>query len=279
MGRSNEEIQNLEAGIAAALANGHLNAWQTKFLTDIRQRLEQYGARTVLSDKQVSKLNELIGGESVALNSPAHGLRPNGLGPSGWSDANRAPRREGQWWKSRAKTALVREGRWWARRMVRDLTLLALLIVGGLVYSLFQSLPQVIISSQSQSASLSKYQFAVTDGDTVQVNGETEGTRLVGFNAPETYRAECGRERALGIRATARLKELVGMGDAKLVKVPCACANGTEGTDDCNYRRSCGVLRVNGRDVGQILVSERLAVPFVCGTQGCPPAPRPWCGS
>ena len=67
---------------------------------------------------------------------------------------------------------------------MRDLTLLALLIVGGLVYSLFQSLPPLIDSSQSQFASLSKYQFTVTDGDTVHVNGETAGTRLVGFNAP-----------------------------------------------------------------------------------------------
>ena len=67
MGRSSEEIQNLKSRIAATLANGHLNAWQTKFLTDIRRRLEQYGPKTVLSDKQVNKLNEVIGGEFVAF--------------------------------------------------------------------------------------------------------------------------------------------------------------------------------------------------------------------
>jgi hypothetical protein len=64
---------------------------------------------------------------------------------------------------------------------------------------------------------------------TGHINGETVCTRLVGFDAPETYRAECGQELALGNHVTARLKELVATGNAELVKVPCACAYGAEG--------------------------------------------------
>lgn len=104
-----------------------------------------------------------------------------------------------------------------------------------------------------------------------------KGTRLVGFNAPETYNARCAKESELGQRATARLVELVATSDLDFVKVPCACKPGTEGTDACNYGRSCGILRADGRDVGEILISEGLAVPFACGPTRCPRTPRPWC--
>jgi len=35
--------------------------------------------------------------------------------------------------------------------------------------------------------------------------------------------------------------------------------------------------KANGRDVGGILISKNLAVPFVCGQTRCPPTPKPWC--
>ncbi|KKZ84563.1 hypothetical protein RPHASCH2410_PC01205 (plasmid) [Rhizobium phaseoli Ch24-10] len=41
--------------------------------------------------------------------------------------------------------------------------------------------------------------------------------------------------------------------------------------------RPFGMLLVDGKDVGSILISEGLAVPFVCGRKSCPPRPRPWC--
>ena len=45
-------------------------------------------------------------------------------------------------------------------------------------------------------------QIEVLDGDTIRVAGET--FRLVGFDAPETYRARCPSEHELGNRATSR---------------------------------------------------------------------------
>ena len=120
--------------------------------------------------------------------------------------------------------------------------------------------------------------FTVTDGDTIRILGRSNGTRLVGFNTPETFQPRCQREQDLGMRATARLKELVNNSEMELSEVPCACAPGTHGTDACNFGRSCAVLRVNGRNVGDILISEGLAVRFTCGRTSCPPMRRPWCG-
>lgn len=120
-------------------------------------------------------------------------------------------------------------------------------------------------------------QFTVTDGDTIRIHGERKGTRLVGFNAPETFKPRCTKELDLGKRATARLKELVATSTVEVEIVPCACKPGTQGTDACNFGRSCARLRVDRRDVGQILIAEGLAVPFTCGPTSCPPLPRPWC--
>jgi endonuclease YncB( thermonuclease family) len=92
-------------------------------------------------------------------------------------------------------------------------------------------------------------QVEVLDGDTIRIAGET--FRLVGFDAPETYRAQCPSEHELGNRATFRLRQLVAGGGIDLERVACACRTGTEGTPRCNYGRSCGVLRVRGQDVGR----------------------------
>jgi hypothetical protein len=61
------------------------------------------------------------------------------------------------------------------------------------------------------------------------------------------------------------------------VFVACACSPDTEGTPACNYGRRCGTLKAAGRDVGEILIEDKLAVPFVCGKTHCPKTPRPWC--
>jgi endonuclease YncB( thermonuclease family) len=118
-------------------------------------------------------------------------------------------------------------------------------------------------------------QIVVLDGDTVRIRSQS--TRLVGFNAPETRHAACPAEWLQGDAATRRLRELVRGGDLDFTFVKCSCPTGTQGTTMCNYGRACGVLKVGGRDVGEILISEGLAVPFVCGATRRPPTPRPWC--
>jgi endonuclease YncB( thermonuclease family) len=117
----------------------------------------------------------------------------------------------------------------------------------------------------------------VIDGDTIRIGHQKPDIRLVGFNAPETRRAQCKAERRLGDRATARLRDLVRSSKLDFEFVACSCPPGTEGTSTCNYGRRCGTLKANGQDVGSILIQENLAVPFVCGQTRCPPIPKPWC--
>ena len=126
----------------------------------------------------------------------------------------------------------------------------------------------------SNASPIDPGQVEVLDGDTIRTAGET--FRLVGFDAPETYRARCASERDLGTRATFRLRQLVAGGGLDLEQVACACRSGTEGTPRCNFGRSCGVLRAGGQDVGAVLIGEGLARPFVCGRTSCP-ARQAWC--
>ena len=109
-------------------------------------------------------------------------------------------------------------------------------------------------ASMANASPLDPGQVEVLDGDTIRIVGET--FRLVGFDAPETYRARCVSERELGNRATFRLRQLVAGGGLDLERIACACRTGTEGTPRCNYSRSCGVLRVRGQEVGVLLIAE-----------------------
>lgn len=263
MAYSTEEIRALKTKIDAALASRRLDAWQTKFLTDISARIAKYGTETRLSAKQIDKISEITGPEI---------RRGNTTNVRAISAARRSPPR-----RRKKRSALAWEGRWFARRFVRDLAIAAALIVGAGVYAAIQDGSFSITGSPIASKTVSGQRFSVTDGDTIRVYGDSKGTRLVGFNTPETFRARCDRELELGNRATKRLKELVASSRVELRKVPCACEPGTEGTDACNFGRSCGILLTDGRDVGQILISEGLAVPFSCGPTSCPPLPRPWC--
>lgn len=124
---------------------------------------------------------------------------------------------------------------------------------------------------------ISPMEIRVIDGDTIRLNHQRPDVRLVGFNAPETRRALCEAERELGGKATRRLRDLVAAGNLDFQFVACACRPGTEGTPQCNFGRRCGTLKSNGRDVGSLLISEGLAVPFRCGATGGPPTLRPWC--
>ena len=256
------EIRSLKDQIDGAPTGARLSAWQRRFLSDMAKRIERYGPRTRLSEKQSNKLNEILGRGvwPVALSSERTEQRPRPI------------------WQRNTQRFIDREERRFARGFVRQVAIAAAIVCGFGVYSMIQSSPPAaIIGHPTSRKTISRYQFTVTDGDTIRLNGARKGTRLVGFNAPETHNAVCRREQELGDRATSRLKQLVATSDLELVTVACACAPGTEGTNDCNYGRSCGSLLADGRDVGEVLISEGLAVPFVCGATGCPPTPRPWC--
>ena len=98
----------------------------------------------------------------------------------------------------------------------------------------------------------------VVDGDTidavVQPSREWRRYRLVGFDTPETYYARCDAERALGYEAARRLGELVRTGEVQLYV--------QEGARD-RYSRGLATVRVDGEDIGQILIREGLAVSYL----------------
>jgi endonuclease YncB( thermonuclease family) len=131
------------------------------------------------------------------------------------------------------------------------------------------------LTTSTNTEPISPADIVVIDGDGIRVHNQS--IRLVGFNAPETWKPACPAEQLLGDRAKNRLRELVHGGQLELTYVVCSCPAGTQGTPMCNYGRACGTLRSHDRDVGAILIAEGLAVPFVCGATHCPPTPRPWC--
>jgi hypothetical protein len=91
----------------------------------------------------------------------------------------------------------------------------------------------------------------VIDGDTVSVSGAAQHIRLVGFNAPETYKPLCAAEAERGAEATRRLTDIIASGDLTLTRVTCSCPAGTEGSFACNYGRACGSLNRTARTLAR----------------------------
>ena len=96
-------------------------------------------------------------------------------------------------------------------------------------------------------------------GDTLYVDGVK--IRVADIDAPETHDYQCASEKALGDRATARLRQLVNSGTVTL---------GTIDRDEDRYGRKLRIVMVDGQSVGDTLVGEGLARWYEGGR-------RPWC--
>jgi endonuclease YncB( thermonuclease family) len=134
-----------------------------------------------------------------------------------------------------------------------------------------------MVSLAAKADPIDPARVRVLDGDTIRLHHRKPNISLVGVNAPKTRTARCHDERALGIKATRRVRDLVRAGNLDHTPVACSCPAGTEGTRHCNQGMLCGTLKASGRDVGEILIAEGLAVPLVCDETGCPKTPHPWC--
>lgn len=101
----------------------------------------------------------------------------------------------------------------------------------------------------------------VVDGDTLG-HGD-DRYRLIGFDTPETFRAQCDAEKVLGLKATARLTKLIrSAGKVELEIEP----------NLDRYGRFLAVGRAGDKDIGAILISESLARPYQGGKR------QSWCG-
>ena len=115
----------------------------------------------------------------------------------------------------------------------------------------------------------------VKDGDTIYYRNVEY--RMIGYDAPETkrvrWRPVSKDEMTLGEISKDRLEELLKSGSIDLAEVPCSCPANQIADGSCNHHRLCGVLSVNGENVGKTLIAEGLAVPFVCGKTRCQKMP------
>lgn len=102
------------------------------------------------------------------------------------------------------------------------------------------------VPGQKRSAT----ETCVVDGDTLWLNGVK--IRLEGFDTPEPQTAICGgqAEVALAHRASDRLIELLNSNAWTIEYF---------GEDSTQERRRLATIRVDGVDVGEILIRERLA--------------------
>ena len=98
----------------------------------------------------------------------------------------------------------------------------------------------------------------VYDGDTVALGcaGEVQTARLIGFDAPETTSPGCAAEARHGEAATHRLRQIATEGNATF-----------SGVGEDKYGRMLVTMRVDGIDVGDILINEGWAVPYSGGTR------------
>ena len=131
-----------------------------------------------------------------------------------------------------------------------------------------------VLSASGEAVSRSD--IVVVDSHTLAIRGER--IRLLDFDSPELgAHAHCAIERMLAARSVSRLRQIINTGEEiDLQIVECSCPSGTEGTFACNWGRACGYLTVDRRDIGDILVSENLAHPYVCSRYSCPKR-QPWC--
>jgi len=93
----------------------------------------------------------------------------------------------------------------------------------------------------------------VVDGDTLWLNGVK--IRVADYDAPEISKPRCPSELALGQRATERFMELLNQGPFQLTM------QGNRNED--RYGRELRVVMRNGKSLGDTLIAEGLAHPWV----------------
>ncbi len=97
------------------------------------------------------------------------------------------------------------------------------------------------------------------DGDTIKLG--TQSLRLENADAPETRDPACEAERVLGLKATERVRAMLGAGGVSIEP---------NGRLD-RYGRPLVRVRINGADLGEALITEGLA--HAWGGRGAD-----WCG-
>ncbi|MET3602100.1 thermonuclease family protein [Martelella mangrovi] len=110
-------------------------------------------------------------------------------------------------------------------------------------------------------------EISVYDGDTIKISGQR--MRLLDIDTPEISKPRCSYEEKVGYQARDRLRALIGQaGTVEIID---------SGTTD-KYGRNLIHVEVDGRDAGQILVREGLALRYRGGSAAWNARKRHWCG-
>lgn len=117
------------------------------------------------------------------------------------------------------------------------------------------------------SAEAADFNLTVIDGDTLRQGKDR--LRLLHIDAPETHEPRCPAERRKGKQATARLRQLIRSAWDVQVR--------DSGERD-KYGRRLVDLYLDGKDVGDILIAEGLAVPWEPGSAAWRERRAHWCG-
>jgi endonuclease YncB( thermonuclease family) len=110
-------------------------------------------------------------------------------------------------------------------------------------------LSHIVISVLLCTASCEPAQVRIWDGDSIRLGTtrQSEAVRIFNIDAPE-IEGQCAYESDLALQAKSRLAELLQGRRVEILR---------QGTD--RYDRTLAAIRVEGQDVGDILVSEGLA--------------------
>lgn len=111
----------------------------------------------------------------------------------------------------------------------------------------------------------------VIDGDTLHDNNYNIDYRLFGVDTPETTRALCPAEKALGEDAAARVGELLAAA-REVIALPGWDPRGRDRWPRDGFGRRIAVIQLDGVSLGDTLLSEGLARPY----SGDGPRPD-WC--
>ncbi len=110
------------------------------------------------------------------------------------------------------------------------------------------------VSGYFSSCTTGGGQNCVVDGDTFWYEGTK--IRIADIDTPETHPPRCGLEARLGAAATNRLQALLNAGSFKLEVVD---------RDTDRYGRKLRRVMRSGRSIGDTLIAEGLARPYVGG--------------
>lgn len=122
----------------------------------------------------------------------------------------------------------------------------------------------VLSAAPAAAETISGSRIVIIDGDTVALPGG-ERLRLLDIDAPESFRSSCEAELVAGLKAKERLAQLLRGQDVTIER------NGRD-----RFKRTLGRLFTEDGDIGEILLTERLALPYVPGRKAERDAH--WCG-